>query len=394
MERLKRLPRRWWLVAAALVAIVMLVLVLRPDAIAVEAARAEVGPMREVLREDGRTRVRDRYVVVAPVTGSLDRLAVREGAKVTRGDILAQLAPPPLDARARAQAEEGVAAAQARSREAATRVAQAQASLETAWHALSRRRVLAEQGAIAPEVLEQFALDAALREEELLAAHAAADAARAQEAAARAALLGAGAGGGATVPVRAPATGRVLRLPDASGRVVAAGTTLLEIGDVEAIDVVIPVLSEDAVRILPGARVEIEGWGGEHPLDGRVRQVEPSGYTRVSALGIEEQRVNVIVDLGQRPSRLGDGYRVEAAITLWQTAAALQIPSSALVQRGETWTVYAIERGRAVLREVQIGHRDGASAEITGGLEEGEQVILFPSDRIDDGVRVKPRDPA
>jgi HlyD family secretion protein len=389
---MKRLVRRWWLVPVAL-AVAAAVLVLRPDPIEIDTAAAQEGPMREVVREDGRTRVRDRYTVTAPITGGLQRIELREGTRVVRDEVVARIAPPPLDARTREQAQAVAAAADAVVRQARTRVTQAEASLATARHALERRRVLAAEGAIAAETVEQFALEATLREEELLGARAAEAAARADAAAARSALIGAAPGTGTVVAVRAPAAGRVLRVPDASARLVGAGEALLEIGETEALELVVPVLSEDAVRIRTGACVEITGWGGDSPLEGRVRQIEPSGFTEISALGIEEQRVNVLVEIGERPAAVGDGYRMDAAIVLWETERALRIPSSALMQRADSWTVFTVEDGRAALRTVQIGHRDGVFVEILAGLDAGDVVILFPSDLIAAGVRVRGRSP-
>jgi HlyD family secretion protein len=191
--------------------------------------------------------------------------------------------------------------------------------------------------------------------------------------------------------VLAPAAGRILRVPDPSGRVVAAGTPLLEIGETDVLEVVVPVLSADAARIRAGACVWLEEWGGDLPLEGVVRSIEPSAFTRISALGIEEQRVNVRIDLPERPASLGDGFRVEAAIVLWEADGILQIPSSALAQRGDGWTVFVAHDGRAQLRDVRIGHRNGAAVEIVGGVDPGEEVILFPSDRVEDGVRVRAR---
>jgi len=386
---MKRLPRRWWLVPAAL-AVLALLLVLRPDPLEVDAAVAKVAPMREVVREDGRTRVRDRYTIAAPFAGRLERIALREGDRVAAGDVIARVAPAPLDERARRQAEATAAAAEAAARQAATRVTQAEAALANAQRTLERRRRLAEEGAIAEEELEQFELDVALRQDELNAARAATAAARADAEAARAVLVGAE-GGGPAVAVRAPAAGRVLRIPDRSARVVAPGEPLIELGETNAIEVVVPVLSEDAVRIAAGACVELTGWGGPDVLDARVREVEPSGYTEVSALGIEEQRVNVLIDPRELPPALGDNYRVEAAIVVWETDAALQVPASALVRRGNAWTVFVVDDDRVRVRTVEVGHRDGASAEILSGLQADEVVILFPSDRIEEGVRVRAR---
>ncbi|MDO8501827.1 MAG: HlyD family efflux transporter periplasmic adaptor subunit [Gemmatimonadaceae bacterium] len=183
--------------------------------------------------------------------------------------------------------------------------------------------------------------------------------------------------------------GRVLRVPEPSERVIAASTPIIELGDAAALEVIADVLSSDAVRIHPGNAVEIVEWGGDHALSGSVRAIEPSAFTRVSALGVDEQRVNVLVDLLDPPPSLGDGFRVEIRATVWESSDVLTIPSSALFQRGGGWAVFAVENKRARLRRVEIGHRTGASVEITSGLKAGERVVLFPSDKVDDGSRVR-----
>lgn len=197
------------------------------------------------------------------------------------------------------------------------------------------------------------------------------------------------AGAQASIPVRSPTAGRVLRIPDQSERVVPAGAPILELGDASAMEVVIDVLSTDAVRVRPGDDVEIVEWGGEQPIHDRVRSIEPAAFTRVSALGVDEQRVNVLITIPDRPASLGDGFRVEARMTVWQAPNVITAPASAVFQRGQGWRVFVVDHGRARVRQVEIGHRTEASVEIVRGLTPGTKVVLFPSDKIEEGVRVR-----
>ncbi|HEY0969516.1 MAG TPA: HlyD family efflux transporter periplasmic adaptor subunit, partial [Gemmatimonadales bacterium] len=224
--------------------------------------------------------------------------------------------------------------------------------------------------------------------DDLAAARAQVAAASAEVDQATAALLHAGGGREGAVVVRAPSGGRVLRLAERSERVVTPGSVIAEIGDTRALEVVVDVLSSDAARICEGMVVSLEGWGGDGPVEGRVRRVEPAATTRISALGVEEQRVDVLVDVADPPASLGDGYRVDARIVVWESDAVLTVPASALVRVGAGWGAYVVESGRARLRIVEVGRMGGADAQVASGLAEGDRVVLFPSDRIGDGVRV------
>lgn len=382
--------RRIATIAGALVLLsVGVAYALRPEVIDVETGVATRGPMRVTVDEDGRTRVRNRFVIAAPVAGRLQRLTLREGDQVTQGQTIAWIAPLPLDSAAREVASARLRSAQALRSEAASRVAQARVALDQARNTQRRRDALLAAGAISPELREQAAADTRSRAGELAAAIARARAASADVEAARAALLPAGSSAAKSVPVRSPVRGRVLRVPEPSERVIAASTPIVELGDAAALEVVADVLSSDAVRIQPGDAVEIVEWGGDRPLAGRVRSIEPSAFTRVSALGVDEQRVNVIVDLLDRPASLGDGFRVEIRATVWESNDVLAVPASTLFQRDGKWGVFVVEDERARLRTVEIGHRAGASVEIISGLKAGEPVVLFPSDKVDNGSRVR-----
>jgi len=381
----------WGAAIAALV--VLLALVFRPTALPVETATVTRGPLEVTIDADGVTRVVDRFQIAAPVTGRLQRITVREGDPVAQGDVLARITPAPLDPQATTQARAALAAAEARVEEANTRVVQARATMDLALRTAERVRSVFADGGLSAEALDRAELEATNAEREHEAALARVRAAQSEASAARAALLDVDpsrSAGGAGAEVRSPAAGRVLRVHERSERVVPAGTPLVDVGDASGLEVVVDVLSSDAVRIVPGSPLRIEEWGGDTPLTGHVSQIEPAAFTRVSALGVEEQRVNVVGQLLDAPPSLGDGYRVEARIVEWQGEDTLKLPAGALFQGdGEEWEVFVVQSGRAELRPVQIGHRGLSEVEILGGLAEGDEVILFPSDELRDGVRVR-----
>ena len=388
-RRTGRIRRRVVWAALAVVAAGGGVVALRPAAVPVELAPVRRGPLQTTVDEEAVTRVRDRFIVAAPVTGRLARIRLREGDALRAGDVVAYLAPAPADSRTAAQARAALAAAEARASGTAVRTAEARASLAQALRDARRMRVLADAGAVSEREREQAQLAAELRRAELQAAESAVRAARAEAATARAALLGADPDRAeAPVAVRSPGAGRVLRLLEPSERVVAAGTPLLEVGDPRSLELVAEVLSENAVEIRPGAPVRVERWGGTAALSGRVRVVEPAGFQRVSALGVEEQRVRVVIGLDQAPAALGDGYRVEARIVTWAAPGVLKVPTSALLRDGSQWSVWTAEHGRARRRPVRIGHRGDGETEVLGGVSPGEQVVLYPDDRVAEGVRV------
>lgn len=394
-----RPSRRALAVAAALGAALLLWLAMRPDPVRIDVGRVTRGPLVVTVDEEGRTRVRDRYVVAAPVSGRLQRIEREEGDVVAVGDVVARIDPAPLDPRTRAQAEARLEQALATKRESEARVRQATAALAQAERELLRARKLAAAGTLAEQNRELAELAHTSRVQELGAVREAADAATHEVEAAEATLLqareGAVAGDGrvgddSLLEVRAPAAGQVLRIPEKSQRVVAVGTPLLEVGDPARLEIVVDVLSADAVKIRPGAAMRLEAWGGEAALVGRVRRVEPSGFTKLSALGVEEQRVNVIGDFEGEPGALGDGYRLEARIVVWEGDDVLQLPASALFRRGGEWHVFALDGSVVRLRPVTIGARSSEAAELLSGLAEGDTVVLHPTDKLADGVRVAP----
>jgi HlyD family secretion protein len=310
--------------------------------------------------------------------------------------------PVPLDPRTRAEAVARLEAAEAALREVTAQVENARAALDQAQRTANRARELGRVGTISKEEQERAELDETLRGKELEATRFAERAAAYNLEAARAALMAPGADGSRAmvaacesgepgcIELRSPVAGRVLRVPEKSERVVTPGEPLLEIGDPTQLEIVVDLLSADAVKVHPGATMLIEEWGGPVALPARVRRVEPSGFTKVSALGVEEQRVNVIGDFTGDTDRLGDGYRIEARIVVTEADDVLLVPSSALFRRRDAWHVFAVVDGRATLRRVEIGRGTPQQTELVSGLAEGDAVILHPSDQVADGTRVEP----
>jgi HlyD family secretion protein len=385
------------LAAAALAA--ALVLLLRPAPIGVEVAEVTRGPFLAEVEEDGRTRVRDRYIVSTPVAGRVLRIAVRAGDAVVRDEEVASVLAAPaalLSARARREAEERLGAAEAMLETASALVERAAAQREQAATDAVRARALQAHGATPLQALERAELALRTAERDAVAANRRFHAAEHELAQARAVLeradiLG---DGPERRPIRAPLSGRVLRLLQESEAVVAAGTPLLELGDPSDLEVIVDVLTTEATGILPGAAVAIEGWGGP-ALEGRVRQVEPGAFTKISALGVEEQRVWVVIDLvAPRESwgGLGDGYRVDARIVVARIEDAVLVPVGALFRRGPHWTVFVLgSDGRARERQVIIGRRGPQLAELRQGLLPGERVVVYPPSMLRDGGRAAPR---
>ncbi|HEX6902853.1 MAG TPA: HlyD family efflux transporter periplasmic adaptor subunit [Thermoanaerobaculia bacterium] len=394
---MKLSPKRLVLFLALFALVAFTGVSLRPRPVAVETARAVRGPLRVTVDEEGEVRVRHRYVLSAPVAGRLERIGLDQGDAVKAGQVVARLDPAPLDARGREQAEARLAAAQAAKREAAAGVGHERAALAEARRRLARAERLAAEKVIPAEELDSARTAARTAESDLEAAAFRDRAAAHEVESARAALLDSrpgGPAGGKAVELRSPVAGNVLRICQECEKVVPAGAELVEVGDPRDLEVVVDVLSSDAVKIRPGALMLLDpgegaevGGGGE--LRARVRVVQPSGFTKVSPLGVEEQRVDVVGDLVDPPGRLGDRYRVEARIVLWEGRETLKVPAGALFRGPAGWAVFTVEEGRARLRAVKAGHRNPDEAEILAGLEPGAVVVLHPSDAVADGVRVQ-----
>jgi HlyD family secretion protein len=379
-----RLGRRGLLWGGAgLAAAAFFVYAIRPAVVPVEVTAVTRGPLRVTIDEEGRTRVRDRYVVVAPVAGRVGRITLEEGSPVAPGVEVARLSAAPLDPRSRLEAAARLRGAEDAARAGAAALSEARVALAQAVRTRARAESLFAQRGIAPEQREVAATAETTASRKVEAADFQAQSAAHDVEVARAAL----AGNAPVITLQSPVRGRVLRIPERSERVVAAGTPLLELGDPRRLEVVVDLLSEDAAKVKPGDRVVIERWGGDRPLEAHVRVVEPSGFTKVSALGVEEQRVNVVADLDETPPQLGDGYRVEARVVQWE-GDALKVPASALYQDGNQWRVFVVENGRARSRVVQVGHRNPDEAEVLSGLSLGDRVIRQPTDKISENSRV------
>lgn len=384
--------QRTWLRRAIVALVALLVVagiawVLRPTSLAVETAVAAPRAMRVTVDADALTRVNAHFTVTAPLSGLVRRLELHEGDLVRAGSVVAVMSTAPTHPEERVAAAARLDAARAGERQAAARLTQASAALAQTERDTRRTRELAAAGALPERDVETAALNMAGSRADLDAARAQSRMAAAELVQARAALNAASQSSTETT-VRAPSSGVVLRVPERSARVVVAGTPLLEIGDPATLEVAADVLSSDAASIRAAQPVELRGWGGA-PLRGTVRLVEPSARTRISALGVEEQRLTVVIDLQDAPVTLGDGYRLDASIAVWQSDKVLAVPASALLRAGERWALYVVQGGRASRRDVRVGHVGGGLAEITDGLRAGETVIVFPPDAIRDGARVK-----
>ena len=369
-----------------------------PTPIAVELMQAQRGPLLVSVDEEGRTSVKDRYLVSAPVMGSVARIELRPGDAVEPGAVVARLvplAPPLLDARSRAEAEARVAAAEAARKQGYASVDRARTALQFAEREAQRQRGLSSSGATSANVLERAELEAHTLSQDVTSAEFAARVADhdLQMAQAQLGRLGKGNdGSGDQLDLTSPVKGRVLRVIQQSEGVVQPSTPLLEIGDLDGLEIVVAVLTSDAVHIEPGAHVTIERWGGEQGLAAHVRRVEPSAFTQPSALGVSEQRVNVLIDLDapQREwARLGDNYRIEARIAVWESKDTLTVPASAVFRRGDTWAVFKVVHGIARVVTIEVGQRNPERVQVLKGLQAGDQVVAHPSERLADGAQVQ-----
>ena len=394
------LTKRTLLVLLAIALLGTLAMAFRPQPVLVEVAEVTRGPFEQVIEDDGKTRVRERYVVSAPLAGKLQRITLKAGDAVTAGMVLAAIdpgSPALLDVRTERELTERVGAAEATRLRAAATVERARAALDQSRSDLERTRKLAAQGFISAAQQEQAELETKIGTRELEAARYAEQAASHDVAVARAALLQVR-DGAAEKPsgwrweVRTPVAGQILKIIQESESIVAVGAPLLEVGQPAELEVVVDVLSTDAVQIKPGAPVRLLRWGRAEPLEGRVRRVEPAAFTKISALGVEEQRVNVVIDLTspvETWQSLGDGYKVDASIIVASLDNAVKVPVSALFRDGEQWTVFTVAGGKAALRAVQLGRRGGMEAVVEKGLQPGEKVIVHPGDSVRDGRRIK-----
>lgn len=374
----------------------------RPQPLQVDLATVETGPMTVTVSEEGVARIKDVYVVSAPVQGRALRIEIEEGDDVLAGEtVIAEIEPVDpdfLDIRSEAEARASVDTAQAALNHAKAQLIQAQAELKFASAERERMRQLLESRTVSVRAMEDADRVLETRRAAVETQNAAVAMRLSELEAARIRLqrpTGASSPGTCPcIPIHAPVSGKVLRILHESEGVVAAGHPLVEVGDPGQLEVLADFLSTDAVKVSGGQRVEIDAWGGDRVLNGTVARVEPYGFTKVSALGIEEQRVNVVVDLTDPPSawdRLGHGFKADVAVVLWEGEAVTQIPLTALYRNGGDWHVFVEEDGRAAARAVEVGQRTDLEAEITRGLAPGDRVVRYPSDFIFDGARIEQR---
>jgi len=395
----------WGIVLALFV--FAIVVAMRPAAAEVDLAEATRGDLLVTVDEDGQTRIRERYVVSTPLAGRLVRIALKPGDEVKAGETqittLEPTDPQLLDARARALAMARVKAAEVAQEQARTMVEDARKRQSLAQADRDRAERLFKKNGTSPQNYEHAVFEAQSAAAALRSAELGVQIAEFELQQANSALLlsgdeddpGSAGNDGTRFPIAAPIDGRVLRVFQESSTVVQAGARLMELGDPSDLEVEVDVLTTDAVKIHPGAEVSLEHWGGGSTLRGKVRLVEPSAFTKTSALGVEEQRVWIIIDLTEPQdtrAALGDGYRIEARITTWEGKDVVKIPSGALFRKTpETWAVFVADGEVAIQREVETGQSNGIETEIIKGLNPGDKVILHPSDQITDGAKIRAR---
>jgi len=379
-----------WLISLLVVAAILAlsVMAMRPQPLQVETAAVERRQLVVTVQEQGRTRAKEPYTITAPVTGQLLRTPLREGDKVSSGQVIARIALAPEDQRTEAVIRANLDAAQARSTAAQAVLQEAESLLDRAEREAMRRQQLFQQQMVSAEERDMYQQAVNAAQARAAAARSSLRATQAEVESARSQLIGIDNGAEHILAVLAPVDGTVYQVHEKSERIVQAGTPLFLLSDGDELELVIDLLTQQAVQVNAGDKILINGWGGEKTLEGRVRYVEPEAFTKFSALGVEEQRVNVIGELLDTDLNLGAEYRIEAAIVVSEQDNVLTVPGSALFRRDGDWHVFAVEDGRAVLRAVLPGQRSSEYAEVLAGLEENDQVIIFPSDLVNDGVLV------
>jgi HlyD family secretion protein len=382
---------------AALAALALLVAwALRPQPVAVELAEVTRGAFEQFIADDGKTRVRDRYVIAAPLAGRVERIQLEAGDPVKQGQIVAELAPTApafLDARTQRELRERIGAAEAQAARARAETLKAQAQRDQAAADLERQTRLSKEGFVSQTAREQAQLALRTAERAVDAARFAQEAAGHDLAQARAALTRYESGApSAKWPVTSPVSGAVLKVVQKSEAPVALGAPLLEVADARSLEAIVDVLSQEAVAIRPGMPARLDIGAGLPPLAARVRLVEPAAFTKVSALGVEEQRVNVVLDFAEpldKVQTIGDGFRVEAQIVTFQEQSSTKVPVAALFREGEGQAVFVVEGSKARKRAVKAPRRNATEALVEDGLEPGERVVVYPSDALRDGASVE-----
>ncbi|MEW6131228.1 MAG: efflux RND transporter periplasmic adaptor subunit [Acidobacteriota bacterium] len=382
----------YFLIVAGIAALVIIAFL--PSPVTVETARPMRGALQVTIDEEGETRAHDRYVIASPVAGRLRRVELDEGDVVSRGAVVAEIEPVPIDVKERIEITARVQAAEAAKREAEAQVQHALADFEQARRERLRAETLAKDGLVSAQMVEQARNLETTSANELEAARQRVLAATSEVKIARTGLIAVEAennDGNKIVKLTAPVKGQVLSVVEKSERVVASGTPVVIIGDPRRMEIVVDVLSTEAVKIKPGTPVLLEGWGGDQPIKAKVRIVEPAAFKKISALGVEEQRVNVVCDFVDSPGLLGDGYRVEARIIIWEAAKVLKVPASALFRHEQGWSVFVIENNRARRRDVKIGHRSAYEVEILEGISESDELVLHPTNQLTEGAEIERR---
>ena len=385
---MKKRTKALWLLAMFVV-VAALVLAFRPRPVLVQVAIASAGLLQQTVDEEGKTRMHDHFTLAATVAGRLRRVELHAGDPIRAGEIIAWVDSAPIEPRQTAVLQARLDAARAAENQARADVGRAQTENDQAAVDFERTRKLFEQGVASREAYDKASSSAAGAAQQLDSAKSRAQAAAFQVQEAQAALMNpSGADTSLPVPIKTPVAGRVLRLIEQSERVVTAGTPIVEIGFTPKLEIVADFLTQDAVKIRPDMDAIIDDWGGDKSLRARVRVVEPGAFTKISALGVEEQRVNVVLDFVDSSDKLADAYRVEVRVVIWQASDVLKVPSSALFRVGEEWAVFKVENGRAKRTTIQTGHRGAFETEVLKGIKAGELLIVHPSAEIKDGVRV------
>ena len=383
---MKMTKRRWGVATAGTFIVAAAAWALVPDPLPVDVARVTRGPLEVSLVEDGMTRIRERYEVAAPVAGKLLRVEVHAGDEIGPDTPLARVEPAPLDPKQEAQLTARLHAAERVAGEADALLRRARDAAHRAQTEAARIRKLAAEAIVSRDALDAALTAASVSAKEQEAARFRAEGTAYDVLVARAAL---GDVEKRELVVRSPVRGRVLQVLHENESVVAAGTPLIVVGDPHSLEVIADFLTTDAVRIRPGAAARIERWGGA-PLEARVRLVEPAAFTKISALGVEEQRVYVVCDVVDPPASVGDQYRVDVRVVLWQ-GTATKVPATSLFTIAGRWNVFAVADGRARLCQVGVGRMSDTEVEITNGLEPDAVIVMHPSDQIRDGVRIAAR---
>ena len=393
------LRRRVFIISIVLIVVVLLVYGFLPKTRDVDLVSVTRGPLQITIEEEGRTRLKDRFTISAPTAGYLRRINVKVGDAVKKGQVVAVLEPlqsQALDPRSRATAETAITSTEASLKAAIEREKVAAADAAYLEQRRERLKALYDKGSISKDQFDQINSEARKARALQLSAAAEVNFAQSERERAKVSLgnFSSVRESGNAVKVIAPVNGAVFRVYRESEGAVNIGEPLMDLGDSRDLEVRVEVLSSDAVKIKKGTHVLFKRWGNDEPLTGKVRLIEPAGFTKISSLGVEEQRVLVLADITSSPEQwnvLGDGFRMEAHFIIWEEENILQIPASALFRSGKDWAVFAAESGRARKRVIEIGQRNGLAAQIVSGLKENEKVIAYPDDTISEGTKIKQR---